>query len=249
MTDYILLNDKEHANLRIKTERSEALGDKVQYVMTFPFEFRNIQAHYPIFFQKDAETGAFFPLALLGFENDENLFLSDQGWSVPYVPVMITRQPFLIGFQTDDNDPNVKDPVVSIDMDNPRVNEEEGEALFLEHGGSSEYLQKVSGTLELIHQANEHSKKFVQALVDNDLLEAVTLNVELIDGSENQLLGYYTINENSVQQLGAEQLASLNEQGFLQPIFMALASHSCLRSLIDEKNARRTQDLDKGLDA
>jgi hypothetical protein len=243
MTDYVILDQQEHANLKVKTERAEALGDRVQYVMTFPFEFRNIQAHYPIFFQKDADTGAFFPLALLGFESDENLFLSEQGWSVPYVPVMIKRQPFLIGFQGDENDPEVRTPVVSLDMDNPRVNESEGEPLFLEHGGHSEFLQNISGTLELIHQGNEHSKKFVQALIDNDLLESVTLNVELNDGSDNQLLGYYTVNENTVQQLSAEKLGELNEQGFLQPIFMIIASHSCLRNLIDEKNSRRAKGV------
>jgi hypothetical protein len=238
MTNYVLLNDIEHANLKVVNERSEALGDKVKYAMTFPFEFRSIQACYPIFFQKEASTGAFFPLALFGFENDENLFLNDNGWQAPYVPVMIRRQPFLIGFQSDADDSEVKNPVVSIDMDSPRISETEGESLFLEHGGSSEFLQKVTGNLELIHQAHEHSRKFVEALIEHDLLESFTLNIELDNGSANQLMGYYTINEDSVQQLSAESLASLNSQGFLQPIFMVLASHSCIRALIDIKNAK-----------
>ncbi len=243
MTKYVLLNAEEHAKIKIRTERSIELGDCVQYAMTFPFEFRNIQAHYPIFFQKNPSNGEFFPLALFGFEANENLFLTEaEGWRASYVPVMITRQPFLIGFQGDQDDPDVREAVVSVDMDNPRVSEKEGEPLFLEHGGSSEYLQRISGTLELIHQANEHSKKFVDALIENDLLETVTLNIELNDGSENQLLGFYTINETSVQQMSAEQLFSLNEKGFLQPIFMVLASYSCLRHMIDEKNARRESE-------
>ena len=237
MTNYVLLNDTEHANLKIITTRSAAYGDSVKYVMTFPFEFRNIQACYPIFFQKDAESGAFFPLALFGFENEENLFLSENGWDASYIPVMIRRQPFLIGFQGDDENPDERNPVVSIDMDNPRVSESEGEALFFEHGGSSEFLQNATANLELIHQANEHSKRFIDALIEHDLLEAFTLNIDLNDGSSNQLLGFYTINEDSVQQLNAESLAILNAAGFLQPIFMVLASHSCLRSLIERKNA------------
>ena len=238
MTNYVLLNDSEHANLKIVTTRSADYGDNVKYVMTFPFEFRNIQSCYPIFFQKDSETGGFFPLALFGFENGENLFLSEQGWDASYIPIMIKRQPFLIGFQADAEDSDKKNPVVSIDMDNPRVSESEGEALFLEHGGSSEYLQKTTGSLELIHQASEHSKRFVEALIEHDLLEAFTLNIELADGSSNQLLGFYTINEQSIQQLSGESLAKLNASGFLQPIFMVLASHSCIRSLIDLKNLK-----------
>ena len=237
MTNFVLLDPKQHANLKVITERSAHYGDNVKYAMTFPFEFRNIQSCYPIFFQKDANSGKFFPLALFGFENDENLFLSDAGWNASYVPLMIKRQPFLIGFQQDPENPEAKRAMVSIDMDNPRVSETQGEALFQEHGGTSELLLKTTGSLELIHQASEHSERFVNALIEHDLLETFTLDIELIDGSGNQLLGFYTINEDSLRQLSGSVLGSLNEQGFLQPIFMVLASHSCIRSLVDLKNA------------
>jgi hypothetical protein len=238
MTNYVSLNDTEHANLRVITTRSADYGDNVNYAMTFPFEFRNVQSCYPIFFQKDANSGAFFPISLFGFEKGENLFLSNDNWVADYVPVMIRRQPFLIGFQADENDADKKNPIVSIDLDNPRVNDTDGEALFLEHGGTSEFLQKATANLELIHQASEHSKKFVEAIIELNLLESVTINIELNDGSSNQLLGFYTINEELVQKLNGENLAKLNEHGFLQPIFMVLASHACIRSLIELKNDR-----------
>ena len=238
MTNFVLLDPKEHANLKVITERSAQYGDNVKYTMTFPFEFRNIQSCYPIFFQKDAESGKFFPLALFGFDNDENLFLSDSGWNAPYVPIMIKRQPFLIGFQSDPDNPEAKKAMVSIDLDNPRVSESEGEVLFPEQGGTSEFLQKTTGNLELIHQANAHSEKFVNALIEHDLLESFTLEITLNDGSGNQLLGFYTINEDSLRQLSGPVLASFNEQGFLQPIFMVLASHSCIGSLVNLKNAK-----------
>ncbi|NNC99149.1 MAG: SapC family protein, partial [Gammaproteobacteria bacterium] len=211
MTNFVLLDPKEHAELKVITERSADYGDNVKYAMTFPFEFRNIQSCYPIFFQKDADSGKFFPLALFGFENDENLFLSDTGWNASYIPIMIKRQPFLIGFQQDPENSEGKKAVVSIDMDNPRVNETEGEPLFMEHGGGSDFLQKTAGTLELIHQAHQHSEQFVNALIEHDLLESFSLDIELNDGSGNQLLGFYTINEDSVQQLTAEALGSLND--------------------------------------
>lgn len=237
MTNFVLLDPEQHKNLKVITDRSADLGDKIKFAMTFPFEFRNIQSCYPIFFQKDADTGTFFPLALFGFETDENLFLSDEGWNATYVPIMVRRQPFLIGFQADAENPDAKNAVVSIDLDNPRVNEAAGEALFQEHGGVTEFLKQATQNLELIHQAHEHSRRFVEALIENDLLESFTLDIVLNDGSNNQLLGFYTINEDSVQQLSTSVLGSLNEQGFLQPIFMVLASHSRIRTLIDLKNA------------
>ncbi len=236
MTNYVLLNNNDHAALKVITDHSAEYGDAVNFVMTFPFEFRNIQSCYPIFFQKDPDTGKFYPIALLGFEAHENLFLNAEGWGADYVPLMIKRQPFLIGFQADPNDPNKRNAMVTIDMDNPRVNHERGEDLFHEHGGSTKFLEESTQSLELIHQAHEHSDKFIDALIEHDLLEAFTLDIELDNGSENQLLGFYTINEDKVQSLKPEVLGQFNEAGFLQPIFMVQASLSSVRSLIDLKN-------------
>ncbi len=69
------------------------------YAITFPWEFRNLQAHYPILFRKRPDTGEFQPIALFGFEERENLFLTGSGWDAAYVPLTIERQPFLIGMQ------------------------------------------------------------------------------------------------------------------------------------------------------
>lgn len=237
MTDFVLLDPEKHRHLKVITERSAQYGDDVQYAMTFPFEFRNVQACYPIFFHKDADSGRFFPLALFGFERGENLFLNESGWDARYVPIMIQRQPFLIGFQDDPDQSGEKRAIVSIDMDNPRVNDTEGETLFPVEGGTSEFLQKISGQLELIHQAHDHSARFVDALIEHDLLESFTLEITLDDGSGNQLLGFYTINEDTLRTLSGAAFASLNEQGFLQPLFMVLASHSSIATLIDRKNA------------
>ncbi len=236
MTNYVMLNNDEHKDLRINTSHSVEMGDGVNFAMTFPFEFRNIQAHYPIFFQKNTETGRFYPAALFGFEPNENLFLNDQGWGAAYIPTMIRRQPFVIGFQSDESAPDAKKAVVTIDMDNPRVGKESGEAMFMEHGGTSEYLQEVTQNLELIHQAHEHSEKYINALLKHDLLEQFSLNIDLEDGSAHQLLGFYTINEEKLQKLGADDLASFNDQGFLMPSYMVLASHSCIRGLVELKN-------------
>lgn len=236
MSNYVLLNQTEHAKLKVITDRSAELGDAVNFVMTFPFEFRNIQACYPIFFQKDPDKGIVYPVALLGFEQGENLFLDEAGWNASYVPLMIKRQPFLIGFQSDPADATKRNAMVSIDVDNPRVNQEKGEALFLEHGGTSEFLQEATQSLELIHQAHQHSEKFVNKLIELELLESFTLDIALENGSENQLLGYYTINEEKLQGLDGEVFGALNDEGFLQPLFMIIASHACIRNLVDLKN-------------
>lgn len=233
---YALLNNVEHQNVKVITERSARYGDDVNFVLTFPLEFRNIQSCYPIFFRKDANTGAFSPIALFGFQPRENLYLNDDGWDARYIPLMIRRHPFVIGMQEIQGEPDAKRTVVSIDMNSPRVSETEGEPLFLEHGGNSDFLVSITEMLETLRLANEMNAGFVNALLELDLIEAVTMQVELNDGSKHDLLGYYTINEDKLQQLDGETLASLHSNHYLESIYMILSSLSCFRTLIDKKN-------------
>ena len=68
------------------------------------------------------------------------------------------------------------------------------------------------------------------------LIEAVTLEVELNDGSRHQLIGYHSINEENVQALSGGVLAEFNREGFLAPMFMALASMANIQHLVALKN-------------
>ena len=237
MANHALLNNVDHKNLKIITTRSADLGDNVMSTMTFPNEFRSVQAHYPIFFSKQPDTGQFQALAVFGFEEGENLFLDENGWDASYIPLTIERQPFLIGFQSGASAGEQK-TVIHIDMDSPRISETEGEAVFLEHGGLTEYLQHITSVLQTIHEGFEKSQAFIDALLKHDLLESFTLDVELNDGSKYRLAGFYTINEGKLIEVDGESLARLNHDGHLQPIYMAIASLSNIRDLIDRRNAR-----------
>jgi len=234
--NYVMLNNVEHQNVRVIMERSARYGDDVNFALTFPLEFRNIQSCYPIFFRKDANTGEFSPIALFGFEPRENLYLSDDGWDAHYIPLMIRRHPFLIGFQQVKDQGDTKQAVVSIDMNSPRVNESEGEPLFLEHGGISDYLSSMTEMLETIRLADDMNAGFVGALLELDLIESVTMQVELKNRSKHELLGYYTINEDKLKELDSETLGGLHRKHYLESIFMILASLSCFRTLVEKKN-------------
>ena len=232
-----LLNNVDHKNLKIKIERSAELGDNVWFTPTFPQEFRVLQNHYPIVFTKNTDTGQFQAVALLGFEAGENLFLGENGWNARYIPLSIMRQPFLIGYQRAEKDGvAIKEMVVSVDMDNPRVNEIEGEAVFLEHGGSSAYLEQVTSILKLISDGFDRNSAFIDMLMGMDLLESFVLDVELNDGSQHLMSGFYTINEESLAGLTGDDLVILNNNGHLEPIYMAIASMSNIPKLIEMRN-------------
>jgi hypothetical protein len=236
MPNFALLNNIDHKDTRIITSRGPEYGDNVMYAMTFPAEFRSVQAEYPILFHRDG-AGERFAVALFGFQQGENLFLEDAGWQARYVPAMIRRQPFLIGYQESKNpaEPE-KIRVLSLDMDHPRISTTEGEPLFQPLGGRTEFLEEMADLLESIYAGQNHGREFVAALEAHDLLEPVTFDITLNDGSRNQLLGFDTIDEERLQSLPGETLEEFARQGFLLPVFMVLASTVNIRKLVDRKN-------------
>ena len=239
MTNHVLLNNIEHKDIKITTDRTQEMGDNVWFAQTFPREFRNVQAHYPILFQKDSDTGQFMPVALFGFENDDNLFLDNGKWDAAYIPFAVQRMPFYIGFQNiDNNGVPEKQRVITLDLDSPKVSKDKGVDLFLEHGGNSDYLEDVAIILETLHEGIQENEAFLEALVSLELLEDVILDIELNDKSKHQLVGFYTINEDKLNALSADHFIGLQQAGFIEPIYMIIASQMNIHALVARKNAK-----------
>lgn len=228
MTRHVLLNNVEHRDLRILTRRGADLGDEVMSAITFPAEFRNVQAEYPIVFFRAAD-GSFVPLALFGFREKQNLFLKGDSWDAHYLPLAVQRQPFLIG-----NGPNGR--VIHVDLDHPRVSQTEGERVFLELGGNTDYLNGMSRMLGAIDEGIEATPAFIAALVEHSLLESFVLDIEFRDGAQHRFAGFYAVQEERLAKLDGAALGKLHERGYLQAIYMAVASLSNLRSLVERAN-------------
>ena len=164
------------------------------------------------------------------------IFFWEGGWDAAYVPLTVTRQPFLIG--------NVKgEMLLHVNLDSPRASRSEGEPVFLEYGGNTDFLEQMSSMLRAIHDGLEQAPAFSAALQEFNLLESFVFDVELLDGTQHRLAGCYTINEERLQALDGQALAQLSRAGFLQPIYMVIASLSNLHALAERK--RRSHDAGK----
>lgn len=231
MSQHVLLNNVEHRTLRVHAGHGAALGDAVMRALTFPAEFRDVQAHYPIVFARDGD-GRFVPLALLGLEEGENLFLEGTRWDATYVPLSIRRQPFLVGVSGEER-------LLHVDLQHPRVTADGGEMLFQEHGVATDHLERVKSVLLALHDGVVGTPAFIDTLVQHELLESFVLDVKLDDGSHNRLAGFHTIDEARLQALPGVVLEQLAREGHLLPIYMVLASLSRFRDLIERINRRR----------
>ncbi|MDB5679318.1 SapC family protein [Sphingomonas bacterium] len=233
MPDHAVLTADDHRDLRVRTDRGAALGDAVMCCMAMPSEFREVQAHYPILFQRDIERDAFSALAMFGFENGENLFLEGACWDAGYVPLAIRTQPFLIGGK-----PGEPGNQVHVDMASARIaTSDDGMRVFDEEGRPTPYLEAIVDQLGALDAGYAGSGDFFAALRRHDLLEPLSLEITLDDGSTNRLVGFHVIDEARLAGLDAEALGALSTDDHLMPIFMAVASIGRLRELIARKNA------------
>lgn len=235
----VVLSNVEHKDLKVDTRYCASYGDNVNLALAFSAEFDELHKEYPILFHKDPETSAFHAHAILGFDRDENLFLGDDGWSGNHVPAILARGPFLIGFQNQEiNGKMQKEPVIHIDMDNPRVGVDDGQAVFLPFGGDTPYLENVMRTLQVIHRGAAFDQTLFSSLESMDLLEPVSIEVTLSNIDKINFHNYYTINREKLAQLDGASLEKLNKLGVLNLAIFAVSSLGNFNKLIELKNMK-----------
>jgi hypothetical protein len=244
MARYELLNNVAHKDLRVTTRFGRELGDDVGMVPAFPSEYAELQREYPIFFRKDRDSGEWQSVALLGFEQRENLFLHDDRWNAAYLPGAVAKGPFLIGFQEQRIDGELRnEPVIHVDMEHPRVGTSEGEAVFLPQGGNSPYLQHITSVLRGIRDGAEFGNAMFAAFDSMELIQPVNLDVQLDDTHRISVHGLHGIDRDKLASLDAVSLHHLNQAGFLEGAYLVLASMHNMRRLMAEKQRRlRGQD-------
>ena len=242
MPKHVMLNNIAHKDLRVITRKAAEFGDNVGTVMAVPTEFAEMQREYPIFFRKDPNTGEFVSVALLGFSKDENLFLDERGWNATYVPALMARGPFLIGFQERQEGGEMRrDPVIHLDLEDPRVSTTEGEPVFLPQGGNSRYLEHVGTILNGINLGLTVSKAMFEAFTAAELIEPLKLEVTINSEERYNVLGLHTNSQQKLATLNAETLHKLHREGFLHCAFLVANSLPNVQRLIDLKNRRRAR--------
>lgn len=148
----------------------------------------------------------------------------------------------MIGFQEQEvNGEIVKEPVIHVDLDNPRVNESRGEPVFLEHGGNSPYLERIASVLKGIHDGLNYGRAMYAALESMELIEPVNLEVKIHEDQVYQFTQFYTVNEEKLAKLDGESLEKLNRAGFLEGVYLMKASLTNMKTLIEMKRKRLSE--------
>lgn len=233
MSNTVLLNNVDHADLKVSTARGEEFGDGVNQAVVVPTEFLELQREFPILLKKDP-AGVYQAVVLLGFDSGENLYLDGDRWVSSYIPAILARGPFTIRMASQE-DQAQSEPMINVDLDHPAVGDENGVPLFLKHGGNSPYLEHVAGILRRLHAGVEVRKPLFAALEKFNLIEPVNIEGEFGEGMTFSIPGFSAVSIERLNELDAEALHQLNRAGYLYAAYMMVASLNNISRLIQMK--------------
>jgi hypothetical protein len=236
MSKATVLNNVDHKNFKIDTQSESNLH--VNRCLAYATEINELHKEFPLVFYKNPD-GQTQLHAILGLEKDENLFVEEMGWTTRFVPALLARGPFSLGYKKSEKENNEQqDPVICIDMEDPRVNTEQGEDIFLQFGGEAPYLNYVKKALQTIDSGMQYDKTLFTLVKTMDLLEPVSIQIKLSNVEEINFSDYYTINQDKLAKLDGASLAELNKYGVLSLLYFVISSLGNFQTLMGLKTAK-----------
>ncbi len=222
--NYIPLDKDKHSALKVKTQHGFSFAKQTHLASVSLREFAQIASCMPIAFIKDAQSGNFHAIAMLGLEQGNNMYFAEDKWQGHVMPLNIQRFPF-------DVRPDGDKLGVFIDENSDLVGEE-GEPLFTEAGEPSEFLKNRQQLLSEIANSEMMTQRFVKTLVELDLLDPLQLAVQYMTGETRNVTGVFAINEKRVNELSDEKTLELKKNGYLGAIYTAMLSLAQINRLV-----------------
>lgn len=229
-----VLNPNRHGELKVGMAEDQSFASHTNSVPLVGVEFAESCKEYPIIFSR-AGDNLYSPVAVLGLENNENLFL-DEGlvWKSNYVPAFVRRYPFVLG----ENPENPDQPWVCVDESCPWLSPDKGEPLFIGDQPSA-FMKQTLTFLTDYNMQSQRTVAFCRKLADWGLLkEQQAQATTTADGKAYTLTGLWAVDETVLNQLEAEKIQELFKAGELAWIYFHLASLGNFRQLAERKAAR-----------
>ncbi|MGE4351547.1 MAG: SapC family protein [Bdellovibrionales bacterium] len=194
-------------------------------------EFPMAAAHYPIVF---AAGDSPVPAAVVGLNNDSNLFLDPAGQWIggSYLPAYVRRYPFLLM-----DDPEQKQYVLCVD-ENSEMLGEQGEYALFKDGKPTQFTQSAMNFCATLRQQGEATDEFVKALKEYNLLMKNDAQIDMPNGSKLQLAGFQVIDPKKFDLLPDQIYLSWRRKGWIGLIFAHLLSSHRWQSLVALQSMR-----------
>ena len=210
---------QRHKEWSVKTGSDYSFARKVNSVPLMVGEFASAAPEYPVVFAGTKDEVV--PAVLLGFRDQENLYVDQQGgWKAKYIPAFLRRYPFVFASHAD-----AQNFTLCIDESFSGCNTEgRGERLFDSTGEQTQYVKTVLGFLQAYQQQFQRTQALCRKLRDLDLLEPMQAQVSLPAGQRITLGGFFAVNRDRLKGLPAETLSELARADELELVYLHLGS-------------------------
>lgn len=230
------VNKERHAGKKIKQIEGFGFASEFHIASLMVHEFVRAAGIYPVVFLEDKENDRFRPVALLGLEAGENLFIDDDGkWQGSYVPAIIRRYPFALASAGEEGQ-----FTVCIDEDAEIVTDDDGVPLFDENGEPAEALENVKRYLGELQQMDMLTNACCEFLAEHNMFTPLNMRVRQAEQVRN-IAGCYVVNEERLNNLSDELFLEMRTRRYLPAIYAHLCSLSQIERLMKLK-----QDADGG---
>ena len=228
MPNFQAVAKNTHFHLRWKRYTSYAFAAQDALVPLVAQELSRAALHLPIaLVARDAQGTAFAPMAVLGLQPNQNLFVAPDGrWLGGYTPAAYRAHPFALASTPDGQ------LVLAVDADSGLITEaqDEGEAFCDSEGKPVKALQDVVSFLTQVQASKALTERICAVLVEHQLIQPWSINVQTSTG-ERQLSGLHRIDETALNALPADALKALQQAGALPLIYCQLLSMQHLAQL------------------
>jgi hypothetical protein len=228
------VNKDRHAGKKIRLSADFHFASRFHVAYLTAHEFARAAGIYPIVFLEDKENDEFRPVALMGLDAGENLFVhqSSGQWDGAYIPAIIRRYPFALSKAAE-----VDRFVVCVDEASDLLSDSEGSPMFDDAGNPTQVIDNVKRYLGELQQMDQMTKEFGRFLVQNNLLTPLNMRVNA-DKQVRNITGCYVINEERLNNFTDAKFAEIRQKGYLPAVYAHLISLSQIERLVSMKKRR-----------
>ena len=233
-----LIDASTHGKKRIKPLESLSVVSDAHGMFVAGTEFQEAAKEFPIIFvvavaPTEAKPAVVSPVAVLGLQRGDNLFVDAQGkWTGNYVPAFLRRLPFIVA------DIGEGRLGVCVDENSTQLSETEGEAMFDDKGEPTQLLKDAVSFVQTYHDESERTRMFCELLVKHDLLTSMNATFDLPNGEKLTVDGLLMVEDAKLQGLKDEAALELFRSGAMSWIVAHQLSMSNFQRISALHNAR-----------
>ena len=218
-----LIDTQLHKEYSIKAMENFSYAKELMGSLITVAEFYEGCKDYPILFIKDAKANTWSASAMLGYQENQNLYINKEGlWERGrYIPASIRRYPFIFVAQENKG--------LSLGIDTSALSKEKTDnkrKLFTKEGTASEFTNEVLEFMNQFQRDAQATSNFIAQLEKWELLEERNIQIVTPDQKNHQINGFYVVNQEKLQHIGKKKKQEICDQNAYSLITAHLISLS-----------------------